>query len=437
MCVPHFDNLHTEPGHGDFQLPTFVMGIASLHAPLRSNALFTGTFFLTRVFFHFGLLCATVTPHGRSTPTIDGSWGPAISVLATYPMHIWWGYKCIMSVQRRMRKRKAEARRQREAQKIADKEGVSYFFSGAGQLLNGLPAPDTSSALNTPATTPGASPTGERQALFSSALQRVAGTSRAPINLFIGRRIAKEPRSASGVADVKSTFTLSTTTPGMRGAGGKPAQIRATQMASRQPFTAPVPPQGATDADREPFLAIRSPAEAQDRARRLVADAIRKAWSSAPEAWRRQFEAEMGDEAIPSRARAAMTGRRRSGDSTATSASETDSESLSAEEKSRMQRGKAAARRAFFRALRRAIHGRLPGDDEEVASQGITGAKDRRILEAILKLSGLPLPPDLVGQDYAVREFPVERDVAGGRRKRIVGQIRRRMEVARREIVVV
>lgn len=402
------------------------MGIASLHAPLRSNSLFTGTFFFTRIFFHFGLLCATMTSHGRSTQSIDGSWGPAISVLITYPMHLFWGFKCITSVRRRMRKRQAEARRQREAQKVAEKEGFSYFISGAGQLLNGLPAPDTSSALNTPATTPGSNSSGERSALLSSAFARVADTSRVPINLFIGRRTIMKPEAPSKSQDTSAASISSV-----------PAKLAKTVSPDQklhppfcQPLTAPVPPHGATEADREPFLAIRSPAEAQDRARRLVADAVRKAWSTAPESWRRQFEAEMGEDAIPSRARAFATNRR------ATDAG-TNLDTLTSGDNSRLHRGKTAARRAFFRALRRAVHGRRADDEDEVGRQGITGAKDRRILEAILKLSGLPLPPDLVGQEYNVREYPVERDIAGGRRKRIIGQIRRRMEVARREVVVV
>lgn len=79
-----------------FELPTFIMGVASIHPPLRSNNAFTSTFLITRVFLHSALLCAAFTEHGRSAPGINGSWGPCISLAATLPMHIWWGYKCIL-----------------------------------------------------------------------------------------------------------------------------------------------------------------------------------------------------------------------------------------------------------------------------------------------------------------------------------------------------
>ncbi|PWN98749.1 hypothetical protein FA09DRAFT_290759, partial [Tilletiopsis washingtonensis] len=84
-----------------FELPTTIMGVASIWPALRSNNAFTSTFFLTRIFFHGALLCATITPHGRATKGIDGSWGVALSVLATYPMHIWWSVKLVASVRRR------------------------------------------------------------------------------------------------------------------------------------------------------------------------------------------------------------------------------------------------------------------------------------------------------------------------------------------------
>ncbi len=61
---------------------------------------------------------------------------------------------------------------------------------------------------------------------------------------------------------------------------------------SNSVFTAPVAPDGARPNDIAPFLAIRSPAETSDRARRLVADAVRKVWINAPASWRRQFEEE-------------------------------------------------------------------------------------------------------------------------------------------------
>ncbi|UZJ52307.1 hypothetical protein CBS101457_001627 [Exobasidium rhododendri] len=417
-----------------FELPTFTMGIASLHPPFRSNSLFTGTFFLTRVFFHFGLLVAACTQHGRSTPGIDGSWGPCISVIATYPMHLWWGYKCVMSIRRRMHKRKQEGRKQREAQfpSISSEEtSASYFANSAAQLFNGFPDPNIASALNTPATTPRSSPllsaTTDKNAI-SAAFQRAAAFAEEPINLVLGRSRKSSALSETSTEEKQGLPSLTATT-------------------DRQFFSNAVRPLEAGPDDREPFLAIRSPAEGRDRARRLVADAIRKAWASAPESWRQQFEAEMEAQNLNTRTLA----RRSSGDSNSTSGEEEEfdlDEGMITVEKSRTQRGKDAARRAFFRAIHRAINGK----EDEVLDVKVIGEgqnsvqmidrenkesakNERRIFQTILKLSGLNLPPDLIGQDYIVREFPVERG-EDGRGKRIVGQIRRRMEINRRDVVV-
>ena len=46
------------------------------------------------------------------------------------------------------------------------------------------------------------------------------------------------------------------------------------------------------------------------------------------------------------------------------------------------------------------------------------------------------LDPILNGQKYVVSEYPVDREASGSRRQRIVGQMRRRFEVARRDMVV-
>lgn len=404
------------------QLPTFIMGVASLHPPLRSNVAFTSTFFLTRIFFHFGLLIAACTPHGRSTPGIDGSWGPAISVIVTYPMHLWWGYKCVMSIQRRRHKRKLEAKKQKEGIFVGSfsESTAGSYFNSAAQLFNGLPDPNTASALNTPATTPGSSPLliaqDKRSASLHAAFQRAAAFASEPGKLVLGGRSRKLSDSSEiSLGEAKGIATPS------------------THATDRQFFSNAVRPLGAGPEDREPFLAIRSPAEARDRARRLVADAIRKAWASAPESWRQQFEAEIEAKNLND-----MPTRRSSGDST--SGEETDG----IESKTRTQRGKEAARRAFFRAIQRAINGKAnefppipsPGEEEEEGeeAQVETAKNERRLLQTILKFSGIQLPPDLIGQEYIVREFPVERK--DGRGKRIVGQIRRRMEINRRDVVV-
>ena len=46
------------------------------------------------------------------------------------------------------------------------------------------------------------------------------------------------------------------------------------------------------------------------------------------------------------------------------------------------------------------------------------------------------LDPILNGQKYVVSEYPVDREASGSRRQRIVGQMRRRFEVARPAMVV-
>lgn len=436
-----------------FELPTFVMGIASLHPPLRSNSLFTATFFLTRVFFHFGLLIATCTEHGRSTARIDGSWGPAISVLVTYPMHLWWGYKCILSTRRRMQKRKAERRKEREALLASIKEGgLAAYFDAAGRMLNGMPDPQISSALNTPATTPGSSPLlAPKDKRTNSPFQRAAAVAGNPMKLVMG---GGRKRKDSDVSE--KSFSLN-------GDDVLPAN---SSSAQRQPFTSLVRPEGALPQDREPFLAIRSQAETRDKARRLVADVIRKVWASAPENWRKQFEAEVMS-AFDTTAPKMPVGRSSddnssgeeevSGEASLLEASSTvasgSTTPLPRDDRSRTQKGKDAARRALVRAVRRAINGKETREQATAEAAAATASElevdqnvqdavkedqrnERRLLRSILSLGGIELPPDMVGQEYNVREFPVERDASSSRHQRFLGQLRRRMEVANREVVV-
>jgi len=212
-----------------------------------------------------------------------------------------------------MAKRKLEAKH-----RAADQNS---FAVAAGQFLNGMQAPDTSSALNTPATTPGAVPVVSNFASTNPvhAFARAASSaSSKPMNLVLGR----QDRSAKN-----------------------PSKARAANQ--RVPFTAPIAPNGAESATKEPFLAIRSPAETGDRARRLIADTVRSAWYRAPESWRRQFEAEamIKDKKILNRS---------SGDSSTSDEGE--------EEEERPLDRKARARRAVIKAVRRAINGRNPGE---------------------------------------------------------------------------
>ncbi|SPO25987.1 uncharacterized protein UTRI_03352 [Ustilago trichophora] len=426
-----------------FELPTLIMGVASIYPPLRSNMAFTVTFFATRVFYHLALLISSVSEHGRSAPGINGSWGPTISLVATYPMHIWWGYKCICSIRRRMHKRKLEA-----AQVAKEKASLA---SAAGQLFNGLPAPDTSSAVNTPAVTPGAGAT-PATANFGAtgpvhaAFARAASVARPPVNLLLPkRRRGQHGDRETAIAHPLLSRTLN------------PNYINSTSV-----FTAPVAPDGAGPDDTEPFLAIRSPAESSDRARRLVADAVRKVWINAPASWRRQFEEEAGMR--PKGLRAAGRIPSYTTDESSEEYEEADSDSIASstahsamtESRARryLQAQRSRIRRAVLRAVRTAINGRDADGVKAVTSQdgnvittfadgAVAGAGDMRptgIDRTLLSLdfSSLVkyLPPDFYGRNHEIREFPVEQVAQGGRRRRIVGQIRRRMEVARSDFVV-
>lgn len=426
-----------------FELPTLIMGVASICPPLRSNMAFTVTFFSTRVFYHFALLVACVSEHGRNAPGVNGSWGPAISLVATYPMHLWWGYKCICSIRRRMHKRRLEA-----AQVAKEKASLA---SAAGQLFNGMPAPDVSSAVNTPAVTPGGGAT-HATANFGAtgpvhaAFAKAASAARPPVNLLLPKR----RRGQRGGGDAAPNHPLLSRT------------LTPKYINSSSVFTAPVAPDGAGPDDTEPFLAIRSPAEASDRARRLVADAVRKVWINAPASWRRQFEEEAG---VRPKGLGA-TGRMPSYTTDESSEEYTEAESDSAastaaqtgmsESRARryLQAQRSRVRRAVLRAVRTAINGRdadgvkaVTSHDGNLITTFADGAVatagdvrptgiDRTLLSLDFSSLVRYLPPDLLGQDYEIREFPVEQVAQGGRRNRIVGQIRRRMEVARRDFVV-
>ena len=417
-----------------FELPTLIMGAASIHPPLRSNTAFTATFFATRVFFHFGLLVANVTEHGRNAPGINGSWGPAFSLIGTYPMHLWWGYKCICSVRRRMHKRKLAA-------KEVEKQKAS-LVANAGQAFTGLAAPDISSAVNTPATTPGAGAIHATANFGStgpvhSAFAKAASLARPPVNLLLPKSKRRSPQDKnveSSSADPPKEAPLLS------------RRLSSKYINSKSVFTAPVAPEGAGPLDAEPFLAIRSPAEAKDRARRLVADAVRKMWLSAPANWRKQFEEEAG----VTRKRGVDTLKLNRTVSTASSSADDSSVDEDADidtdevgTRRYLASQRARVRRAVLKAVRTAINGRdadgfaAVGDGAvAVSSAEASAAVDRTLLSLDLSSLIRYLPPDFFSQDYEIREFPVERDIPGGRRKRIVGQIRRRMEVARRDMVV-
>ncbi|KAE8232377.1 hypothetical protein CF326_g2589 [Tilletia indica] len=605
-----------------FELPTFVMGIACLYPPLRSNMGFTVTFFITRVFLHFGILYATFTEQGRNAPGIDGSWAPFVCVAVTYPMHLFWGYKCILSVRKRMRKRSlsrkgkleeglatsasekpvlnpSEMLQKRRRPNFAENLRLQLpsIAAGAGRFFNGLAPPDTTSALNTPAITPtgGAVPV---YANFGSAAPVVAlhkAAKAAADRLSRGRK-----RSSSSIAGSISEVETEPESIGSSSAFERRPSLQGNSKrhstgGTTTPFgTAAVIPldAGPEAFDKTPFLAIRSQAETTDRARRLVADALRKAWAQrAPESWKREWEdeerrvrkerekrAKRRAEAVKAKKAAKELSKREArasssqsrpassagrpsldgttdvGDSSSRSsfsiddvdsifedalggdhlATYTDVESStetgdeedddifndpdlllddsSAEDEdlndeaaeaaklSKMERRKAAARRAIIRAVRRAINGQEPTSDTEgflgdeaaedaeadaseedgpidegdffaqaareqrraeraaakadrlatlklrsSSSRNGGGGKRRRLFfdrslapldwNAFVKL--LPAEFSRDQDSFVVREMQVERGLgANERRKRIVGDLRRRLEIARRDVVV-
>lgn len=173
---------------------------------------------------------------------------------------------------------------------------------------------------------------------------------------------------------------------------------------------------------------------------------MRRMWFGAPVSWRRQFEDEArlmdGVHEKPRRAKRSLA-----------EASDTEPEEDNDDEaysSSRAQRARALLRRGVLRAVRRAINGRgvqpddlnsegevfLTADNGE--QQALTDDRALRSLDlgSLLKLSGLPqLPPDLVGQPFEVRPMEVERR-EGQRRRSLVADLRRKMEIRARDVVV-
>lgn len=119
-----------------------------------------------------------------------------------------------------------------------------------------------------------------------------------------------------------------------------------------------------------------------------------------------------------------------------------------ADERSRGHKARALLRRGVLRAVRRAINGKT---DEGALADGYSQSDDEALartrsetdralsqldLTSVFKLSGLPLPADLVGDPYEVRPLNVEKREGEGRRRRFVGDLRRQMEVRARDVVV-
>lgn len=91
------------------ELPTFVMGIGALFPSLRTHWGFTISFLVTRIAFHIGLICSLINPEGRFVKDSSAHWGPVTFAALAFPMHVFWGYKCVRGLNRH-RRRVAAAR---------------------------------------------------------------------------------------------------------------------------------------------------------------------------------------------------------------------------------------------------------------------------------------------------------------------------------------
>lgn len=420
-----------------------------------------------------------------------------------------------------MHKRKLAAKAERE-------KDANTLVNIAAQAFNGFKSPDASSAVNTPLPTPSPSPIlGPVQspsvsaAAIQNAFAKAAAASRRPVDLVLNRRRQKNVESevTSNIPDihipsakkqpsfatakgatptnastesllqvpsdqtdtkgVSSGFKPNATSAAERRRSGEQGRSYANPYASGtstprdprhspsiRPFTAPVRPDGATDQSKEPFLAIRSAAEGTDRARRLVADAVRKMWFGAPESWRRQFEEEArlmelrqqhpGGNQIPSDEDKADDVDEIVGDDL--DASTRNDQMVETSATTRGERARAALRRGVLRAVKRAIDGdgSVGANDVSVSDDEVTplsldhtheqqeaasanSAATQRLAESLLNLSRrtFTLPPDLTGDEYEVRPLDVEKRQGNGERtKRFVAKLRRKMEVRNRDVVV-
>lgn len=169
-----------------------------------------------------------------------------------------------------------------------------------------------------------------------------------------------------------------------------------------------------------------SQTERKARARRLVSNAVYKLWYSAPQAWRKAYMDEL------------------------------DYCKQQGLDVSNIRRS-TLVRRALGRQL---LQGNKRGhnlppvneDDEDdledwmsVTSMSGPAPEQRQIPKGGRRVSlgkginiNMPreLDPIFNGQNYIVSEFPVDQEASGTRRQRLMGQMRRRFEIARRDMVV-
>ncbi|KAF7322772.1 hypothetical protein HMN09_00056500 [Mycena chlorophos] len=85
---------------GFMELPTFLLGIGTLFPQARSNRLFTGTFFTTRILMHTILIAQFFATRP------DGSLVPALVLCGVFPLHVLWFVACIKGIIRRVKARR-------------------------------------------------------------------------------------------------------------------------------------------------------------------------------------------------------------------------------------------------------------------------------------------------------------------------------------------
>ena len=163
----------------------------------------------------------------------------------------------------------------------------------------------------------------------------------------------------------------------------------------------------ASCAEAASGVPLRDPAkseaerEGRARAHRVLAAAVRKLWSTAPEAWRKAYAEEL--------------------------ARTRDEKGV---EDSELRRS-LIARRVLSRHIARGLGKR---------KDNVPFLQDGPLTIELGQGTVIKIPPEiqllLLGQKYVVSEYPVEREASGSRRQRIIGQVRRRLEVARRDVVV-
>ncbi|KAI6041085.1 hypothetical protein EDC04DRAFT_2671783 [Pisolithus marmoratus] len=74
------------------QTPMFVLAIATINPNLRSNVLFTTTFFLTNIALHIRLGLSFFLQRAHVT---EGSMGPGIIMACIFPLHAFWFSVCV------------------------------------------------------------------------------------------------------------------------------------------------------------------------------------------------------------------------------------------------------------------------------------------------------------------------------------------------------